>query len=702
MDGAVMSDPPVGAEAERELQSSEDFEALFRRLKSQCRMDIERQRDWRREAREDFAFVASDQWSEEDKQVLREQLRPIITMNRIEPVVNSISGQEVSNRQEVRYIPREEGDVKVNEILTGAAQWFRDECDAEDEESDAFRDTVICGMGWTETRLDYEDDPDGMPFIDRIDPLQMVWDSSAKKKNLADAKRVFHVRRDVPIEEARQLIQGDEFEDEDYDAKWVDIDDAKLDEHHNDGRYYEDEGAEADREDEKAEKTVTLVRAQWVERVPAFRIADPLAPGRLKTVSREELDDLNAKMSMLGAQPLRSVQVTRKVYRQAYLGKVLLEVGDAPCPEHFSFQCITGARDRNKNQFYGVVRSLKDPQRWANKWLSQLQHIMNSSSKGGIMAERGVFDDDGDAEKSWAKQDVITWVKSGKLSAGKIEPKPSAQFPAGFYQLTELAISSIRDVSGVSVEMLGLREANQAASLEAQRRQSAMIILQPLFDGLRRYRKMQGRMLLYLIQNYLSDGRLIRIGSDQDAKYIRLMRDPDVAVYDVVVDESPTSPNQKEATWAMLQQLLPAIGKMIPPDVWIALLKYSPLPSSVQQDIITAMQGSQQQQQADPEMLKVQAEIKAGAERTAAEIENSRKKTDADIENKRRSAMADAQIKALSAGSPGADGSPQPDTGAVLAPLFVQLTQALQALSAPKELVFNEAGEPVGVRPVGA
>jgi hypothetical protein len=53
----------------------------------------------------------------------------------------------------------------------------------------------------------------------------------------------------------------------------------------------------------------------------------------------------------------------------------------------------------------------------------------------------------------------------------------------------------------------------------------------------------------------------------------------------VIVDEAPTSANQKEATWDMLQQILPVIGKMLPPATWLALLKYSPLPTSAQKDI---------------------------------------------------------------------------------------------------------------------
>ena len=45
---------------------------------------------------------------------------------------------------------------------------------------------VVCGMGWTETMLDYEDNSEGDPKIERRDPLKMVWDSGASKRNLKE------------------------------------------------------------------------------------------------------------------------------------------------------------------------------------------------------------------------------------------------------------------------------------------------------------------------------------------------------------------------------------------------------------------------------------------------------------------------------------------------------------------------------------
>jgi len=291
----------------------------------------------------------------------------------------------------------------------------------------------------------------------------------------------------------------------------------------------------------------------------------------------------------------------------------VLSYGPAPCPTKFSFQAITGKRDRNKNTWYGIVRAMKDPQRWANKWLSQTMHIMNSNAKGGLLAEKDAFEDQRKAEESFADPAAITWMKSGAISGNKVLPKQQAQFPAGFMQLTQFAISSIRDTSGVSVEMLGLREAGQAASLEAQRRQAGMTILQPFFDALKYYREEQGVVMLYYIQNDLSDGRLIKIMGKDGAQYVPLIKQATLE-YDIIVDDAPTSPNQKEQAWAIMMQLLPVFGATLPPDMLTTLLEYSPLPSTIVEKLKKQAEETQQAQQQQAEEQKQIAQQREDAE----------------------------------------------------------------------------------------
>ncbi len=528
---------------------------------------------WRREAREDYDFVAGRQWSEEEAEILRTQMRPAVVFNRVGPVLDAVSGSEVANRQAVRYVPREPGDTRVNELLTSAAQWVRDGCDAEDEESDAFTDLAVCGMGWTETALDYENDPDGAIVIRRVDPLEMFWDPSATQRNLADARGVMRIRAmergeaqainpDAPIEGAGPW-DGEPDERETGDAPAPD--DAA-----------DDDGAASP---SGSGRMVRVVHYQWWERETVHRVADPLS-GRMVELPEEAYRIAEARLRALGL-PLRAYRRSRRVYCQAVIaGNTVLSAGPCLCPDGFTFRCMTGKRDRNTNSWYGLVRAMKDPQRWANKWLSQVMHIINANSKGGLLAEKTAFADIRQAEKSWADPSAITWVNAGAISQGQIREKAPAQYPAGIAELMTFAVSSIRDVTGVNLEMLGLADRQQAGVLEAQRKQAGLTILATLFDSLRRYRKEQGRVLLHLIREYISDGRLVRIVGTERERYVPLLRAEGVAAYDVIVDDAPLSPNQKEQVFGVLMQLVPTLrgaGLPLPPE----MIDYLPLPSTL-------------------------------------------------------------------------------------------------------------------------
>src|SRR5690349_14952493 len=75
------------------------------------------QRKWRDNAREDYDFVAGNQWDQNDIDKLTEEQRPVITFNRVGPIVDAVSGQEINNRQEVKFFPRTIGKAGVNEVL---------------------------------------------------------------------------------------------------------------------------------------------------------------------------------------------------------------------------------------------------------------------------------------------------------------------------------------------------------------------------------------------------------------------------------------------------------------------------------------------------------------------------------------------------------------------------------------------------------
>jgi hypothetical protein len=563
---------PTKAEDEPEEDPHSDA-CLLAQVKKHKKESDQHLSRWRKEAREFYAFKAGDQWSESEKAELEDKLRLPVVFNRIDPMVEAVGGSEINNRQQVQYVPRQVGDSGVNEVLTGAADYFRDNCDAEDEESDAFMDVVVCGVGTTETYLDYLDNPEGMVLTDRRDPLSMRWDPSAKKRNLSD----------------RKWDQREEWQDvEDIKQKWPEkadeiaasTSDGWADE---DGKQHDSTLAFLYEKDNTGHDAKTgklrVIHEQWFELETYHNLVDPMT-GQMVEMDDDRFQVLKPRLKKLGMQ-LQSVKKQRKKFYQVFVcGDVVLEFAEVACNE-FSRKFITGRRDRNNNTWYGLVKAMVDPQKWANKFFSQFLHIINTNAKGGLLMEEGVTDNLRKFKSDWAKSDSVTVVNNGALSGNKLQPKPPPVIPPQMAQMMEFSISSLRDVSGLNLEILGMADRQQAGVLEAQRKQAALTVLAGMFDGLRRYRKEQGRLLAKYITEYLSDGRLVRIlGGDGMERYIPLLKQEGMLEYDVIVDESANTMNQKDKTFAILMQLMPALEKQGVP-FSADLLEYTPLPAAM-------------------------------------------------------------------------------------------------------------------------
>lgn len=568
------------------LSQDEVLDDTMRRYRQWFRLDKDHSDEWRRMAKEDFEFLAGEQWSPEDVRQLKEQMRPVVTFNRTNPIINSISGMEIGNRQEVKYIPREMGDSQANELLTKAAEWYRDQSNADDEDSDMFLDAAVCGLGATETTLDFEEEEEGAPMIGAINPLECYWDHAARKKNFTDSNRRWRVREkalsDV-LEMFSAELEAGTISEDDLDAGWAKYGtDREKPQDRTPGQQYNGDDSRSDSSG-KDERLVTIVQLQYKKRVTVYDVTDPTT-GQSAEVPEEKFTTLAERALMVGmtiqAKPRR-----KTVIMNVFIGSKVLRETEALCPTGFSIQFTTFYMERTTGLPYGMMRLMKDPQRWANKWMSQAMHILNTNAKGGWFVEDDAVDDIREFEKTVSRVDKVTTVESGALTNGKLQPKHQPSMDGSFFNMMQFAIQAVPDVTGVNIEQLGLRNANQAASLEAMRKQAGAMNLAPVFDNLRRYRRDQGKVMLYIIQNYLSDGRAVRIVGDEGAKYVPLMLKADVK-YDIIVDDQVNTPDQKMQIW---QMAVPFIQSM-PPSVLLAMLDFSPFPPSVVEKIRKAAQ----------------------------------------------------------------------------------------------------------------
>lgn len=557
-------------------------EALYLQIKEWVRSDIEHSQDWRSEAKKDFAFVAGPgQWEPDDVQTLKDQKRPVVTFNKTLKFVRAVCGLEVNNRQMTTYLPRDvqnEGEVKANEILTSGSDWMDQGCKASRQQSRAFRDSVICGMGWTEGVIEYDDDPQGKYFETRCNPLEMGWDCNARDSNLQDSKRRWRIR-EMSLDEARGLIPGvtDQKGIAPYDLNATFADgfgkqaDLKTQE--------QKEEREENTTEDGAKTKVKILQIQWWEFEPYVRTVDHQTRQPVD-LSKEEFEAANAQYVEAFGLPLPAAHLRRKVWKQAFVGGKILQVGPCPRRDGFTFNCITGEPDDIAGTWYGMVRVLRDPQMWANKFFAQLMHIINSTAKGGILAEEDAFTDIRQAQNTYARPDAVTIVAKGALTKGKIQPKPGTGMTAGVLQLIQISDAMFNETTGMNTEMMGMADRQQAGVLEAQRKQAAMTILATMFDSLSSFRADVGAMRLTFLQDYLADGRLIRVHGEDGHKAIPLIKDRTLGSYDVIVDDAPSSTNMKEKAWASLSMLLPTIQDMLTPEVVVMLLDYVPgLPS---------------------------------------------------------------------------------------------------------------------------
>lgn len=603
---------PVEEEVSPEKREEKDFDVLAKKYFLASANNPNHVK-WRKQAAEDFDFVPggsgddSGQWTKEDLAKLKAQKRPIITMNRIEPLIEGIVGTEVNNRQEVSFKPREDADKPAAEVIMEVGKWARDN-DVEEEESDMFRNALVCGMGWTAHNMDYSQDLDGKYTVISTDPLSHYWDVDARRSNLSDARWVGYVEN-MSRDKFQSLFPKEKGADNIFGISEIPTEDEGRASKTNTDY---DDPALTDIDGGNTPLNVQVLEFQCYKMESVYRILPPGGEDLGEPLDRDEFMAMRQNALSNGflvvrfgtpidpdpetGQPVPVfrylIQERRVYYRKFYSG------GQGITPRErnawrngFTFLCMTARKHHRRKTWYGLVRPMKDPQRLTNSFMSAAIHHYNSNPKGGVMYENDAMENPGEMEAKIAHPSPSIELLPGGLSKIKmIDPAPASQ---ALDRLLQLVMDIPPLVTGVSMEFIGLAGRDQPVGLEQTRKLATMSIVSPIFSSYRKYRKQSGRLLFDYMKDYIPEKTMFRVVSEGARKAVYLIKSTDTLKYDIHVDDAPLSPSVKATAFSVMKDFSQFLFEKLPPAAQIpamkAFFRHSPLSSKLVAELEAAM-----------------------------------------------------------------------------------------------------------------
>lgn len=555
----------------------------------------------------DHQMYAGKQYAQPDVDAAKLIKRVQLTINMILSIICAVEGEERTDRQEMKFYGNGEDDDNAANALNLILKWIMQGCGGEFALSEEFRDGIIAGEGWVVPEVDYFDDPEGLIKLVFVADTEIFDDPLCKTPTSTDSRFIIRVKQMTEDElEARwpgkaaelQAACGLEGFGVESDGKgYRDI-------------YLEPNNTESTKLYDCSTKMWSVMETWWHQIEPGWVVVNEQT-GLLEEKTPEEFEALKgqreqeiagARMQVMqmvaGArqgmappsmpampgmpqpmmappmlppipQPLQAKQRPVRRFYQAFTSyKVLLEKQPSPLPrlKRFPYVPFRALFDRDAGEWFGIVRSITDVQKQHNVEQSVIVQLMQHMPKASWMGPKGSFHN----KQEWqSKAGQTGQMLEYNGQRGKPEQIVTPPMPRHLVDMASVRPQTMRDISGVNVEMTGQRQGSDAGVVMEMRKKAAKTGLAPIFDNFRHTKIELGKVLLAYIQTYVSIGRRIRVVGPEGAKAAMMTTDMSIGRYDITVEETNSTVNDRIATLNILQTTLPQMmkaGISIPPD----------------------------------------------------------------------------------------------------------------------------------------
>ena len=467
-------------------------------------------------------FYRGEQWTDADLAALEEAERPAMTVNMILAAINSVKGEYSNKRVDFKFKPKRDGaTIDQAEILNKVAMHECDEDDYDSKEADMFMDGLITDRGYLDIRMCYEDNPGGEIKFTTRDPRSVIPDPDASDYDPTTWRDVITTEF-MSLEEIAARFGDDKarlvkscigtFGRYDHDS--VDMfeyqtfgDDLGTDSGVEDGTYYGTSDHIAERSKVKG---VRVIDRQYYQVGKFKRFFNPVAGDSTPCPLTWTDEEIAAFASQFQLEVI--VQHEKRIRWTVSADKALLHDDWSP---YSTFTIIPFFPYFRRGHPVGMVRNLVSSQEILNKVTSQMLHIVNTTANSGWMFQSGslVNMTADDLARTGSKTGTVIEVAPGATPPEKIKPNP---VPTGVDGVGQRAMESIYEISGVNRAMLGNEKSMVSGIALENRQMRGLLQLQPVFDNLGRTRRMMGKKLLELIQQFYTDERTFMISDFKD------------------------------------------------------------------------------------------------------------------------------------------------------------------------------------------
>ena len=602
--------------------------------------------DYVKKAKKCDDFFEGLQWDKNDLALLKEFKRPSLTINKIISTVANVMGEQIFNRTDIAFKPRNEGATE--EIATALTKVFMQIGDNNQlawVRSDVFADGIIGSRGFFDARLDFTDSLRGEVRVEQLNPRNVLIDGDADEYDADKWADVFITK--WLSNDQLELLYGKKNADKvrnnsnaffpyGYDA----IDNARdrfgmaksgfaysggeADDFSNivrNNRVLERQHRKLDRQDHLVDlKTgdTRPVPASWGEE----QVEQHLANNPQLTVTKK---------------------LVQRIRWTVVCGDYVLHDDWSPY-KHFTVVPYFPFFRRGRTM--GLVENLLGPQELLNKVSSQELHILNTTANSGWITKKGNVKNMTMAElQSRGAQSGLVLEVDDLTQIEKIVPNST---PTGLDRISYKAEEHIKSISGVSDYMQGNPREDVSAKAVNSNKQSGQANLAKVMDNMNRTDHMLARNILDLVQEFYTEERLLHITTDrltntteqmqvnQITPEGQILNDLTIGEYGVVVTNQPERDTFEETQFQQAVSLKTEAGVAIP-DKFIIMA--SRLKDKA--EIVRTIEGDKDSPKAKAQAALLQR--KSEAEVATMEAEAQQKGTDARL----KSAKAQKELASI-------------------------------------------------------